>query len=524
MNIKKTFKNYILGLRLKKKFVKHNQSFFLKNYNNKDIVLVELNTLCDIHILYSYLSNLLAVKFKAKIIGYNSKYFPSLKNFLIFIIKRFLNLGYFSVYKSFNTSEFFSPQKKKIDKSKITKIFQNIKNKEDLMQVEISSIKIGDLLYDGYLRKFNLPTINIKDKKLIKFAHEFFSLFNFWENYLTVNSVKAVIVGDTAYEYGIISRISISKNIPTYIGAPTRLHSLNKDNSNIFEMKNYRQEFEIYNEKEKNIKIDIAKKLVKKKFLGERTVENLVSNLPNEQLFGKLKFNKKIIANDKKINCLIAAHHFSDAPHAWGDLLFADFFEWIDYLGKLSNELDYDWYIKLHPLDFKENQETIKYFLNKYKNFKLVPRNTSHSQIISEGINLVLTAFGTIGFEYAYYSIPVINASLNNPHVSYDFNYNPKNIIDYEFAIKNFNKKNLNFDKKQFYEYYYMRYLNNFYLFSDEVSENTKKESDDFDDHSIFVYKRWFNLFSKDEHKKMIFKIDKFLNSGNYRYKKDELL
>ena len=146
------------------------------------------------------------------------------------------------------------------------------------MQVEISSIKIGDLLYDGYLRKFNLPTINIKDKKLIKFAHEFFSLFNFWENYLTVNSVKAVIVGDTAYEYGIISRISISKNIPTYIGAPTRLHSLNKDNSNIFEMKNYRQEFEIYNEKEKNIKIDIAKKLVKKKFLGERTVENLVSN------------------------------------------------------------------------------------------------------------------------------------------------------------------------------------------------------------------------------------------------------
>ena len=91
MNIKKTFKNYILGLRLKKKFVKHNQSFFLKNYNNRDIVLVELNKLCDIHILYSYLSNVLAVKFKAKIIGYNSKYFPSLKNFLILIIKRFLN-------------------------------------------------------------------------------------------------------------------------------------------------------------------------------------------------------------------------------------------------------------------------------------------------------------------------------------------------------------------------------------------------------------------------------------------------
>ena len=68
----------------------------------------------------------------------------------------------------------------------------------------------------------------------------------------------------------------------------------------------------------------------------------------------------------------MAAHHFSDAPHAWGDLLFDDFFEWMDYLGKLSNELDYDWYIKLHPLDFKENEKTIKYFLEKYKKFKLI--------------------------------------------------------------------------------------------------------------------------------------------------------
>ena len=50
----------------------------------------------------------------------------------------------------------------------------------------------------------------------------------------------------------------------------------------------------------------------------------------------------------------MVTHHF-DAPHAWGDLLFDDF-EWMDYLGKLSNELDYDWYIKLHPLDFKENE------------------------------------------------------------------------------------------------------------------------------------------------------------------------
>ena len=42
------------------------------------------------------------------------------------------------------------------------------------MQIKISSIRVGDLLYDAYLRKYNLPTLNIKDKQLIEFAYEFF--------------------------------------------------------------------------------------------------------------------------------------------------------------------------------------------------------------------------------------------------------------------------------------------------------------------------------------------------------------
>ncbi|MAB96372.1 MAG: hypothetical protein CL496_04050 [Actinobacteria bacterium] len=51
---------------------------------------------------------------------------------------------------------------------------------------------MGDLLYDAYLRKYNLPTLDIKDSQLIKFTYEFYSLFYFWENYLNTNFVKAV--------------------------------------------------------------------------------------------------------------------------------------------------------------------------------------------------------------------------------------------------------------------------------------------------------------------------------------------
>ena len=55
-------------------------------------------------------------------------------------------------------------------------------------------------------------------------------------------------------------------------------------------MKNYRQEFNSFNEKERDSKTNFAKELVEKRFSGKRTVENLVSNLPHQQLFGKVKF------------------------------------------------------------------------------------------------------------------------------------------------------------------------------------------------------------------------------------------
>ena len=144
---------------------------------------------------------------------------------------------------------------------------------------------------------------------------------------------------------------------------------------------------------------------------------------------------------------MIAAHHFSDAPNAFGRFLFNDFYEWVDFLGKKTNELDYNWYIKFHPNEFESNKSTINFFLRKYKKLKLIPNNIKHSQLIAEGIDLVLTVYGTIGFEYAYFKIPVVNAGQNNPHIAYKFNFHPKNLSDYNFAIKNFNKLKFNFKK-----------------------------------------------------------------------------
>ena len=39
-------------------------------------------------------------------------------------------------------------------------------------------------------------------------------------------------------------------------------------------------------------------------------------------------------------------HGFFDSPHGIGKILFPDFYEWLDFIYKLSIKTDYEWYIK----------------------------------------------------------------------------------------------------------------------------------------------------------------------------------
>ena len=155
----------------------------------------------------------------------------------------------------------------------------------------------------------------------------------------------------------------------------------------------------------------------------------------------------------------------------------------------------------------------MNFFLKKYPRFTLINSNISHSQLISEGIDLVLTVYGTIALEYAYFKIPVINASINNPHISYNFNYHPKNIKEYKNAIINFKKLNINFDKKQIYEYFFMRYLCTFYIFPDQLT-NPGPLSQEYTS-----YQKWLNIFNETLHFTTNSKIKKFIQSNKYRMK-----
>jgi hypothetical protein len=498
-------------------YYRYNKKKFLKKNNEKEsVVLVEYNSLCDSHIIYSYLANYLAKIDNSKIYSFYPKFFDNIFSKFKFFFKKKLLLSYHVIYESFGVQVHIFPKNKRLEKvKKITQeIFDNLKNKDDINKITYKDVHLGDLIYDGYLRKNNFPTIYIKSEKFKKYLNNFLDLADFWIDFFYKNNVSAIISSHTVYEFGIVVRIAKKNNIKVYTAGSFFILCNNID-STILEMKYYSKEFRKLDIIKQKLALNQAKYWLEKKFSGEKTIENKVSCLPTDSPFKNKSFKNRILQINNKKKVLIAAHHFSDAPHAYGLQIFSDYYEWIEFLGKKSESSDYDWYIKFHPMEFLENKKTAEYFLQKYSKIKLINKDVLHGQIISEGINLVLTVYGTIGLEYAYFGIPVINAGLNNPHCNYNFNYNARNIADYEDAIDNFDKLELNYDKNQFYEYFYMRYLHNFYLFKDEINNDFY----DVDYQSPHIYGKWLRqiINNNEIEDKLQSHIEKFVDSKEFR-------
>ena len=178
------------------------------------------------------------------------------------------------------------------------------------------------------------------------------------------------------------------------------------------------------------------------------------------------KQNDKIIKNDGKIKLLIATHDFVDGVHSMGEHLFPDFYSWFLFLCRVSKKTNYSWYVKTHP-DFgsdwskytKFERQVVIQTLKDFPNITLLPANITHNQIVFEKINAVFTVHGTVGMDYALLNIPTINASLNNPHINYNFTIHPKSVAELTKIIFNIEKviKLKKIKQKEIREYYAMK-------------------------------------------------------------------
>lgn len=502
--------------------MQHNRRVFSragKGNSRAPEVLIELNLTRSAHIAYSYLATVLADLSDAKIVAYSPLPLKGIKQRLDFYINRLAGKEPFGTYRSFGTVGFFAITLSKKHKVKAESIYRSVfptlKTKWDVEALTIEGVRVGDLIYDHYLMEYKRPTVELNSLEFQKFLLESIGLFVFWDEYIKTHDVRAINVSHCVYNLAMPLRLAVRNKIPVYQATVTHVYKLTE--KNLFAYNDFfyfKEQFAALPPAVRKAGISQAESRIDRRFSGEVGVDMSYST---KSAYGEARHARLLRETDRP-KILIATHCFFDSPHSYGDNVFPDFYEWLDFLGKMTEVTDYDWYIKTHPDYLPGTKEVIDGFIEKYPRLTLLPSDASHMQLVAEGIGLTLTVYGTIAFEYAALGIPVISASQSNPHIAYDFSLHAKNVVEYERLLKNFPQQAFEIDKQQVYEYYFMRHIfNTENIFFPDYDKAVDDLGGYYGQFEPKVFDRWQKDWSPALHESINKALNRFIASGDFR-------
>ena len=284
---------------------------------------------------------------------------------------------------------------------------------------EIKGIKIGDLVYDSYVRK---KRRYIKPQKDI---YLFFLIFRTIYkvikilNLLKTINVKFIIIGTPAYANNdaIFLRIGIKNKIkvlePNYFHTNNGIleydsNDLKYGSRNIYYDKIQKKKLEKIKPSQNSLNSFIKKRFENKiKLNHTNNIDVKIANKTKVNLTRNVFLNKFAKKKRYKKIIMLAPHAFSDAPHGGGyKSCFKDYYshftETVDCILQVKNK-DVLWVVRPHPLS-KVYGETniVEDYLKKYnqQNLILCPKGLSTKNLLGF-CDTVITVKGNIGLELA---------------------------------------------------------------------------------------------------------------------------
>jgi hypothetical protein len=495
-------------------FIGHNRRVW-KTYKNdkpKSIVLYSYHNIAQTLIAASYFMNVLAKKHNAQIKAFSSKR----RSYPLSLYYRRND----AVYRSFNTAEFISVSLNRRQKALVKKHRRDIdgkmRTKKDLLDLHVLGVWIGIDIYETYLRRFNRPTADLNDPRLGDIIDEAIGCLVYWKGYLEDNNVAAIALDHDVYiDQNILAKLAYNKNIPVYLPNVRGLWRVDRPFSVCSYFSDYRKMFNELSVDEKKKAVSIAKRQLEKRLSGEVGVDMPYSFT---SAYHKRVLNDPVLRKSDRLKVLICSHCFFDNPHAYARLPFVDFYEWLNYLGRISERTNYDWYIKMHRDALPGTEETIRDIIRHYKNITFIAPDVSFHQLAEEGVNFVLTIYGSVGHECPALGMQVLNAGYN-PHIAYDFNWHARSLEEYEHYLLNLDKLQKTINNDDMYEFYYMHYY--YTLADDLVFKSYRRCINDLtveEQCRSVQYNYFLDQLTEEKHNKIIANMRKFIDCGKRYY------
>lgn len=337
-----------------------------------------------------------------------------------------------------------------------------IEDPYEFEQFRYKEVLVGDLIYDEYLRRTKRETIDFSDKHFLRIFYELISYFEEYLRLFNKHVVNAVVASNCVYHFAIPLRLACHLQIPSFQVTSETIYRLSKKRLHAYtEFLDYSEQIvEEFSEFQRNLPEVRAR--IRRRFSGEIGVDMPYSTKSAFDNSGDFK----IKTGEARIKILVATHDFFDSPHSYGFNFYPDFYLWLEALGKISETTNYEWYVKTHPDPIGNSELVLQELQRRFPKLQVIPAETSHHELRSHGINVALTVFGTIGWEYPALGITTINASRNNPHSCFSFSITPSTREEYERVLLDLeNHKLESFDMNQIEKFYFLHNLQKLHSF-----------------------------------------------------------
>lgn len=338
--------------------------------------------------------------------------------------------------------------------------YYKLQNPSKLLDLKIKHIKVGDLIYDSVLKKNNLFTIDTINHLVFREIFQAHILyFQFKKNLLKFTPDYLITSHIVYVEFGIAVRIakSIGINIlestdllHTIFGSEFKYHEINYHSALKNKLKNL-------------ILIPDDNKISDYDELIEKRLEAKFANIDAYTNFSKPNIEPRDIRTKYDINShmeimSIFPHIFSDSPHSSSNLLFNDYYTFLESTIKFaSKNSNVFYFVRPHPMGSFAEYTAIRSIVrdSNAPNIKLFGSDFSGKSLLNIS-NYVCTAQGSVGLEAAALGIPVVLVG-DAFYSGLGFTYDCVNIGSFMNYIKNphllnaLNKEQIARAKKTFY-------------------------------------------------------------------------
>jgi hypothetical protein len=481
------------------RFVQHNRSTWSPPAAAPGEVLLESYPVAETVIPFSYVANVLASRGFGRIVPFGRVRAPKSTEV---------------VYRSFGAKSQVVSRLAPAQTARVADLLEGVTpglgSKSDLFDLRVQDIWIGNDVYQTYLRG-GRPTLDLNDPAFTELLRAGLGDLVYWTDYFDRHDVRAVVTSHDCYLPNILNKIAFQRGVPVFFPGGKNVTRASAPETVYNYFPAYRELFARLPEHEQRTGVATARNELLRRLEGRKSAD--VPWIVQSAFHDRRR--PRVVQESERLKVLICSHCFFDNPHMYGGLLFLDFWEWLSFLGRIAASTDYDWYLKMHPAPAADTAKVIAQIAADFPRFTMVPSDTSHHQLADEGIDWVLTAYGTVGEEYPALGVPVINAGYN-PRAAYSFNLHPRTVPEYEQILLNLPRTPAPpMVPEELHEFHYM---NHYHVAEDDFFFPSYKQMVQdlagYQRGGPAVYDYFLDRLTPARHRRIVEQLDAFVASG----------